>query len=76
MNRAYTVVGRILGIAPEEITDATSPKTVASWDSYNGLMLVSALEQEFGVSFTLDEVIAVQNVGDITAALTRHGIEV
>ena len=72
----HTLIGRVLGIPPEQITDATSPDTVETWDSYNGLMLVSALEQECNVHFTMDEVIAVQNVGDIKSALRRHGISV
>lgn len=76
MEDVSAIVGRVFGIPSETVTDATAPGTVASWDSYNGLMLVSALEEAFGVSFTMDEVVAVRNVGDIRAALRRHGKEV
>ena len=76
MTELYTIIGRVLGIPSEQITDTTSPDTVAGWDSYNGLMLVSEIEQEFHVSFTMDEVVAVRNVGDVKAALHRHGISV
>lgn len=74
MSRLTEVIGRVLSIPPEQITDATSPDSVESWDSYNGLMLVSALEQEFKVSFTMDEVVAVKSIADIRAALQRHGV--
>lgn len=74
MNRLTEVIGRVLGIPSEQITDATSPDSVESWDSYNGLMLISALEQEFKLSFTMDEVVTVKNVADIRAALRRHGV--
>jgi acyl carrier protein len=74
MNRLKKVLTQVLGIDPKDITNATSPETVETWDSFNGLMLVSELEKEFSVSFTMDEVILVKNVGDIIAALQRHGV--
>ncbi len=71
-----TILARVFEIAADTITDDSSPKTVPTWDSYNALMLVSELEKEFNVSFTLDEVVAVQCVGDIKEALRRHGVSV
>lgn len=68
------ILVRVLGVREEEITDAMSPQTVSSWDSYNALMLVSELETAFNVHFTMDEVVAVRNVGDIRSALRKHGI--
>ncbi len=73
-NTLHVILSRVLLISPAEITDETSPETVPTWDSYNALMLVSELEQTFQVKFTLDEVMAVKNVGDIKRHLTAHGI--
>ncbi len=70
------ILSRVLSIALETITDATAPENTATWDSYNALMLVSELETAFAVSFTMEEVIAVKNVGDIKAALRRHGVTI
>lgn len=72
--KLYGVLSKVLKIAPESITEATAPENTATWDSYNALMLVSELESVFRVSFTMDEVVAVKNVGDIKAALKRHSI--
>lgn len=69
------ILSQVLEIDPSTISDETSPENTESWDSFNGLMLVTELEKGFDVKFQLDEVIAVKNVGDIRAALTRHGIE-
>ncbi|GEM_PF-316030 len=74
--KLFDILSRVLKIAPESITDGTAPENTATWDSYNALMLVSELETAFTASFTMEEVIAVKNVGDIKAALRRHGIEV
>lgn len=75
LQKMNTILAQVLAIDPQSITDATSPNTVGSWDSYNALMLVSELETGFRVHFTIDEVVAVKNVGDIKAALARHGVE-
>ena len=69
------ILVQVLKVDEKDISDATSPETVPTWDSYNALMLVSELETIFNVHFTMDEVIAVKNVGDIRMALKRHGIE-
>jgi len=75
LKKLNVLIARVLGVDKNSITDATSPDTVDSWDSYNGLMLVSELEKDFNVHFTMDEVVAVKNVGDIKMALRRHAVE-
>ena len=75
IKKLNSILVRVLQVEEAEINDAMSPETVPVWDSYNALMLVSELETAFDVHFTMDEVVAVKNVGDIKAALKRHGIE-
>jgi len=70
------ILSKVLGIDEASITDNTSPANVESWDSFNGLMLVSELEKEFNVKFTMEEVISVKCVGDIKKSLKRHGISI
>ncbi|HLC74251.1 MAG TPA: acyl carrier protein [Candidatus Nanoarchaeia archaeon] len=75
MKKLNDILARVLEISNESITDETSPASVPSWDSFNGLMLVSELEREFNVHFTMEEVVAVKNVKDIKEALQRHGVK-
>lgn len=74
MKRLNKVLSNVLGVKESSITDDMSPDTVASWDSFNGIMLVSELETEFGVHFTMQEVTDVRCVGDIKKALEKHGV--
>lgn len=74
MKRLKAILSKVLDISKDVITDGTSPKNVDSWDSFNGLLLVSELEKEFNVKFTMDEVISVKCVADIKNALKKHGI--
>ena len=74
MKRLNEILSRVLGIKENEINDKTSPGSVDSWDSFNGLMLVSELEKEFKVKFTMDEIVAVKCVKDIKDSLKKHGV--
>lgn len=75
MMKLGEILSKVLGVDAQSITDATSPTNVESWDSFNGLFLVSELEKQFKVKFTIEEVTSVKNVGDIKAVLQRHGIK-
>ena len=74
MQRLYGLMSRLLEIEASTITDETSPSTVPTWDSFNGLLLASELEKTFNIKFTMDEVVAVKSVKDIKEALGRHGV--
>ncbi len=74
MRRLKQILSKVLGTNENEITDETSPDNVETWDSFNGLMLVSELEKEFNVHFTMDEVTSVKCVRDIKESLKKHGV--
>ena len=74
MKRLKTILSRVLSIDESTINDETSPDNVENWDSFNALMLVSELENEFKVKFTMDEMTAVKCVKDIKTSLKKHGI--
>lgn len=55
-----------------ELTEATTAADVEEWDSLSHLSLVSDIEDEFGIRFTLAEVSGSKNVGEFIDALIRH----
>ena len=66
-------ISSVLAIPASAISDETSGATVATWDSVAHLNLVMAIEEEFGVAFSPEEMLEMTNVGLIRAALVRHG---
>lgn len=74
MDRLKGLLSEILKIDPADITRQTSPDNVPSWDSFNGLLIASRLEDVFKVNFTIDEVKSVKKAGDIIEILKKHGI--
>ena len=51
------------------ITNETSAKDIAEWNSLNHVLLITEIEKKFNVSFSLDEMISFANVGDIVTCL-------
>lgn len=51
----------------EEITvsDATTSADIEDWDSLEHINLVSAVEKEFGIKFTMGQVVTMKNVGEM-----------
>lgn len=50
------VLADIFGVSATNLQPASSPDTVESWDSIRHLDMVIALEQEFGIGFTAQEI--------------------
>lgn len=73
MSKLKKILSKVLEVKEEDINDDSSPDNIANWDSFNGLMLVSELENEFKISFTIDEVTNVKTVRDIRKAIIKHG---
>jgi len=63
--RLKKVLVEIFQLSPEEITDDTSPKTVPRWDSMNSMVLTMALEEEFNIQFTDQELVKMHDFGKI-----------
>lgn len=61
-DRVYAVVSKVMGVPVGEISDDSSPDTIAAWDSLKHMNLVLALEEEFGVRFSPEQIVELLNV--------------
>ena len=71
--KLITLISSVLNIDENSINNETSPENTESWDSFNALVMVSELESQFEVQFSIEEVYSVLNVKDIKNALIKHG---
>ena len=71
----YKIVAKVFSVPISEINDESSPETIESWDSFNGLILVDELESNFNIKFSVSEIIDVKNVKDIKRHLNNHGVD-
>ena len=73
--KLYDIISKVFSVQISEINDESSPETIESWDSFNGLILVDELESNFNVKFSVSEIIDVKNVKDIKRHLNNHGVD-
>lgn len=47
------------------ITEETSAEDIAAWDSLTNISILAAIQDEFAVTFEIDEIVVMKNVGDM-----------
>ena len=53
------------------VTRATTAEDIEDWDSLEQFNLLTAMEKQFGLKFTLDDVRGLENVGDMADLILR-----
>ena len=66
--RLRSVMTETLGVTTADLTEDASPQTIPSWTSLNHLSLMAAVEETFGVTFSMEEMGA---AGESLAHLRR-----
>ena len=55
-NKIKSIMALVFNIKKAEIEDNSSPNTIEVWDSMKHMNLIIALEEEFKVSFSYNEI--------------------
>ncbi len=54
-----------------ELTPESDAASIPGYDSIVHINIISAVEQEFGVRFELEDILALENAGDLMALISR-----
>ena len=65
LEKVQTAFKSAFGIDPQTITLDTSPEDIPAWDSMGHVTLASSLEQTFGLTFDVDDLMEMENVREI-----------
>jgi acyl carrier protein len=63
------VMSQIFDIDPSSIVAESSPQTIERWDSLKHMQLIMALEDEFGIRFSDDDIPELTSFKLIEAAI-------
>ncbi len=55
-----------------ELTPETTAEDIEDWDSLNHITLMAAVEEEFGVRFTMGQVSGMKNVGEMAEIIAAN----
>ena len=56
------------------LRDEDGPETIEGWDSHAHLELLSALEEGYDITFSIDEQLELGTLGAIKSALRSRGV--
>jgi acyl carrier protein len=70
------ILSDILLLKESEINEAISRKDVDTWDSLAHLMLINEVEATFEVTFTDDDIVEINTVGDLEQKLRKLGVDI
>ena len=65
------VFRQVFGDTSLTVTRDTTANDIDDWDSITHMILISAVEQKFGVKFALGELPTLQNVGDMADTIVN-----
>ena len=68
MNEIYERLNQVFAdVFDEDITvnASTTADDIEDWDSLTQITLISAIEEEFGMKFSMKEVVGMNNVGEL-----------
>ena len=66
-------IAKVFEITPERLTPDTHRDEIPAWDSLGVLTLMAALDSDFGIVLTDEDIQNIKTVGDLLAAMREHG---
>jgi acyl carrier protein len=75
-DRLRKLVAEVLRVSEEIVIDDMTLLNTETWDSFAHLELIVAIESEFEVSLSADDIAGMTSFGAIRAALINRGIAV
>lgn len=70
------LIADVLRIPREDVVDSLDMEDTGTWDSLSHMQLIAALEDEFRIEFTADEIVVMRNVSQIKDTLRSKSIEI
>ncbi|MCA2970517.1 MAG: acyl carrier protein [Acidobacteriaceae bacterium] len=74
--RVRQIAADLFAVPVDGLTEESSPDSIGSWDSLNHLNLVLALEQEWGIQFSpeeMEELLSMARIARVVAGKLGEG---
>jgi acyl carrier protein len=72
IDKIIEIVGEELALAPSDMTVDLHYNSIPEWDSVAHMTLISALEQEFGITFQNEEIVEMTTISAIERIVLKH----
>lgn len=69
LDRVLRIVSQVMEVPVEQLDEESSPDTIENWDSLKHMNLTLALEEEFNIAFSDEEIVDMLSVQIIVETL-------
>ena len=73
MDNLKKIVAKVLNIDEIRVNDSLSMSNAEEWDSFNHLLLISEIEKELGITFSIQEVEKIKSFRDLREIVSSKG---
>ena len=73
--RLLAILKEVFGLKDAELRPSLTRDDVGSWDSLRQMDLVLSLEQEFGVTLEMADIVRMESVASIEEVLRGKGVD-
>ena len=74
--KLYEIVANVFNVELSKINNETSPENLEQWDSFNFYVLLDEIENQFSITFNLDETLEIKKIGDFKQLLEKNGVKI
>ena len=67
------IVAKVLNIEEIRVNDSLTMENAEQWDSFNHLLLISEIEKNLGITFSIQEVEKIRSFKDIMEIVSSKG---
>jgi len=69
MDKLNKILSDVFRLKPEEINDFLTMQDVDRWDSLTHMDLITSIEEGFDIQFTMEEIMAMQDIKTIKSVV-------
>lgn len=73
--RLLAILTEVFGLKEAEISPSLTRDDVVSWDSLRQMDLVLSLEEEFGITLEMADIVRLESVASIEEVLRARGVD-
>lgn len=70
--RVKEIIARELGVSIDEVQNDLAIGDLPEWDSLHHVAIIFALQKEFGITFSPDDLMDIEDVSDIIALVNEQ----
>lgn len=71
--RLKQLVSDIFDIEQDKISPELTPEDIEKWESLNHLRLITSVEKEYGIKFSMVEIESIDSLNAIERLIEEHG---